>query len=298
MGGSCPECKAPVELGQQFCLECGAAIRPPRRRLSQSVRTVGGTRASQPGFPWIPFLAILAVVALGLALAFMGTGDEGGPSTGSTTDDDVGELSSTRDSEELPTLSTATTDACIPGAAADGSATTGSATTPGTIPTSSSPPPLQPGSGAGAVGADGSSTVPGTTIGGDTGSGASPVPCPTTPTPTVPTSTAPTTGTTTTDTNGSGSNETWPATKSGYTVVIASLGQATYTEDDAQVRAVEAQQHGLRSGVLDSNGFSSLTRDLWVVFSGIFDSEAEANAHLPEVRQAGYQGAYVRQIRP
>ena len=33
MGGSCPVCRAPVDLGQEFCLECGAPIRfTPRQR--------------------------------------------------------------------------------------------------------------------------------------------------------------------------------------------------------------------------------------------------------------------------
>ena len=33
MGGSCPVCRAPVDLGQEFCLECGSPIRfTPRQR--------------------------------------------------------------------------------------------------------------------------------------------------------------------------------------------------------------------------------------------------------------------------
>ncbi|MCW2926210.1 MAG: hypothetical protein JWM86_178, partial [Thermoleophilia bacterium] len=89
MGGSCPNCRAPVDLGQEFCLECGAPIRfSPRTRRPQ--RRPGGavtTTTSTPppgasGFPWIPFLVVLALIGGGLVLALVG-GDDGAKSKAS-----------------------------------------------------------------------------------------------------------------------------------------------------------------------------------------------------------------------
>jgi SPOR domain len=112
--------------------------------------------------------------------------------------------------------------------------------------------------------------------------------------PTTPTS--PTTNTTPSD--GGTSAEEWPSDKSGYTVVLASFSQKNYRKADAQIRATQAQSNGISSGVLDSNDFSSLTANLWVVFSGVHDSQSAAEAHERTVRAAGYQGAYVRQVKP
>jgi len=98
--------------------------------------------------------------------------------------------------------------------------------------------------------------------------------------------------------DGSVASQDWPQGKSGYTVVLASFSQSHYSERDAQTRATQAQSRGVSSGVIDSDDFSSLTSGLWVVFSGIYDTEAQATAHQAEVRGKGYQGAYTRQVKP
>jgi hypothetical protein len=138
--------------------------------------------------------------------------------------------------------------------------------------------------------------------------------------PTLSTSTTSTSGTTTTtDTSGGGSSggggsgsdsgstyqgsgegeaQTWPAGTSGYTIVIYSLSQKNYTKNDAQSRAAQAQSKGVSSGVIDSNNYSSLTANLWVVFSGIFETESDAEAEISSVQAKGYQGAYVRRVAP
>lgn len=77
MGGSCPSCRAPVDLGQEFCLECGAPIRfsARQRRTGAAASTTtsaaaGGTPA-QRGFPWLPFVIVLALLAAGVAVFAM-----------------------------------------------------------------------------------------------------------------------------------------------------------------------------------------------------------------------------------
>lgn len=83
MGGSCPSCRAPVDLGQEFCLECGAAIRFSSRQ--KRTNSGGGTRPAagaaatggRKGFPWLPFVILLVLLSAGTAL-FIVDGDDGG----------------------------------------------------------------------------------------------------------------------------------------------------------------------------------------------------------------------------
>jgi hypothetical protein len=87
----------------------------------------------------------------------------------------------------------------------------------------------------------------------------------------------------------------WPAGQSGWTVVLASL-----PESSGRPAAVRAAQRALdaglpEAGVLNSSEYSSLHPGYWVVFSGIYDSEDEAQAGLDTAR-ATYAQAYARQI--
>jgi hypothetical protein len=119
-----------------------------------------------------------------------------------------------------------------------------------------------------------------------------------TTTPTFGTSTtAPTTTAPTTTASGSGLT-TWPSGKSGYTVILESLPESR-GKSAAESRAREAQADGLpQVGVLNSGNYSSLNPGYWVVFSGIYDNQSQANAALPTAKSAGWSAAYVRQITP
>jgi hypothetical protein len=88
----------------------------------------------------------------------------------------------------------------------------------------------------------------------------------------------------------------WPARTSGFTVVLESIptsaGRAL-----ANRKARAAQKAGLDEvGVLNSSRYASLHPGYFVVFSGIFDSMADAQGTLETAQANGYQAAYARQI--
>lgn len=89
----------------------------------------------------------------------------------------------------------------------------------------------------------------------------------------------------------------WPAGRRGWTIVLLSLPQAN-GRDAAEAKAREARSGGLRRvGVLDSSRFASLHPGYYVVFTGVFGSEAEAASALQRAR-AIFPAAYQRQIVP
>lgn len=88
----------------------------------------------------------------------------------------------------------------------------------------------------------------------------------------------------------------WPATRSGYTLVLGSIpkpdGLATATAE-----ARKALASGLSNvGVLDSDRFSSLHPGYLVIFSGFYGSFSEANDALARAHSAGYRLAYPRRV--
>jgi len=90
----------------------------------------------------------------------------------------------------------------------------------------------------------------------------------------------------------------WPANRSGWTVVLDSLpsvdGRAPATAE-----ARQALHLGMKKiGVLDSARFSSLHPGYYVVFAGIYDSQAAAQSAIIDAHQKGYGGAYPRRITP
>jgi len=86
----------------------------------------------------------------------------------------------------------------------------------------------------------------------------------------------------------------WPEGRTAYTIVLNSSG----TRDDAERLAGELAGKGVPDvGVLDSNDFESLGPDSFVVFSGVFEDQAEAQQALAKIRdQAG--GGSTRRIVP
>jgi len=89
----------------------------------------------------------------------------------------------------------------------------------------------------------------------------------------------------------------WPAGEDGWTIALASLPQ-TGGQRAAIVRAREARKEGLSSvGVLDSSRYASLHPGYWMVFTGIYTSEAEATSALEPARKVARMAA-VRRIVP
>lgn len=127
------------------------------------------------------------------------------------------------------------------------------------------------------------------------------VPTDTVPTDTVPTDTVPTdtmpTDTMPTDT-GSATGD-WPAGLSAWAVIIASKDQAQFAESDARAIADEAAAAGvLQTGVLDSSAYPSLNPGYWAVYSGPYETQAEAEQAAANIRTQGYPEAYAREVTP
>lgn len=335
MGGSCPVCRAPVDLGQEFCLECGSPIRftPRQRRPQRRARAAAGAPAVAPkksGFPWIPFLVVLALVGAGIAFALVEGGKEA--TSGKDTNGTEPALPTITNSTPETTASTETTTLqdCDPNQALGGTEPAiiddSSPSDPGSDPSISDPstsgeeipslspdgstpddpsggfgedipsiePPEEPGSesdsdttvtvdqngnlcpsqdgSTGSTPPDGS-TDPGSTTPGTDTSGAT--------TPTTPT--------------GATASGDWPSGKEGWTVIVAGYP----TEERATQRSADVQEDGFEdSGVLLSTNFQSLCPGIHVVFSGVFDTEDQAEGRLNELAaKPDYAGMYVREIK-
>jgi hypothetical protein len=88
----------------------------------------------------------------------------------------------------------------------------------------------------------------------------------------------------------------WPANETGWTIVLVSYPK-TFGHPQALDTAAKAAKKGLlQVGVVDSSSYASLQPGYYVVFAGIFGSRAEADAAVGTARQAGFPGAYSREI--
>lgn len=125
-------------------------------------------------------------------------------------------------------------------------------------------------------------------------------PTQTAPEPTLQTSTS-TTGTTTTTRPKPRPKATvvaWPAGRAGWTIVLDSV-PATNGRAGALAEAKQASRLGLTQvGVLDSAQFSSLHPGYFVVFTGVYGTEAAAQSHIIDAHRRGYSEPYPRQIVP
>jgi hypothetical protein len=89
----------------------------------------------------------------------------------------------------------------------------------------------------------------------------------------------------------------WPAGQEGWTIALASLPQ-TGGRRAAVARARRVLRRGLRSvGIIDSSRYASLHPGYWVVYSGVYTTEAEATGALGAAR-AVVATASVRHIVP
>jgi hypothetical protein len=88
----------------------------------------------------------------------------------------------------------------------------------------------------------------------------------------------------------------WPTNGNGWTIVLVSYPK-TNGRPSALQTATKAAKANLRQvGILDSGRFASLQPGYFVVFSGIYGSKEDADAAVGTARQAGFAGAYSRQI--
>jgi hypothetical protein len=89
----------------------------------------------------------------------------------------------------------------------------------------------------------------------------------------------------------------WPTGEDGWTIALASLPQ-TGGRKPALARAHVAVARKLpQVGILDSSRYASLHPGYWIVFSGIYGSEAEATSALDAARRAS-RTATVRRVIP
>jgi len=124
------------------------------------------------------------------------------------------------------------------------------------------------------------------------------------PEPTTTTTTPPTTGTTGTTITSPPKPEpkatliAWPAGRAGWTIVLDSV-PSTNGRAGALGEAKQASRLGLSQvGVLDSAQFSSLHPGYFVVFTGVYGTEAAAQSHIIDAHRRGYREPYPRRIVP
>jgi hypothetical protein len=121
-----------------------------------------------------------------------------------------------------------------------------------------------------------------------------PAPAPTITTGPLPTApgAAPTGATTVAAPSNPNALAVWPAGESGYTDVLESV-PVTGGRAAAVVRARQAKRSGLKQvGVLTSSEYASLHPGYYVVFSGIYRTQADATAALSAAQAKGFRGAY------
>jgi len=91
------------------------------------------------------------------------------------------------------------------------------------------------------------------------------------------------------------SSADWPAGVDGWTIVLGSFPQ-TDGRKAADARARRARRRGLTQvGVLDSSRYASLHPGYWVVFAGVYGSEAEATSALESTKKVS-RTAVVRHV--
>jgi hypothetical protein len=93
-----------------------------------------------------------------------------------------------------------------------------------------------------------------------------------------------------------GALTSWPAGQNGFTVIVESVPRSS-GRSLAVARAREAYRAGLpQVGVLDSGEYSSLHPGYFVVFSGIYSSQSEADDARETASGKGFASAYTKAI--
>jgi hypothetical protein len=77
-----------------------------------------------------------------------------------------------------------------------------------------------------------------------------------------------------------------------HTVVLGSFNDRAF----ADARLAEVTRQGVKdAGILNNGQYDLRTR--WAVYSGLFQSEDEAEAHMEQLRQLGITESYVRPVK-
>jgi hypothetical protein len=90
--------------------------------------------------------------------------------------------------------------------------------------------------------------------------------------------------------------QTWPAGQTAWTIVLVSYPKTAGRPAAQQTATRAAQKHLPEVGILDSSRYPSLQPGYFVVFSGIYATQAEANTAVSTAHSAGFGAAYSRQI--
>jgi hypothetical protein len=115
-------------------------------------------------------------------------------------------------------------------------------------------------------------------------------------TSTLPTAPEPTTTTSVKAPGAKNGRFAWPRNENGWTIVLVSYPK-TNGRPSARQTADKAARSGLSQvGVLDSSLYASLQPGYYVVFTGVYPAKADADGAVATARQAGFGGAYSRQI--
>jgi len=88
----------------------------------------------------------------------------------------------------------------------------------------------------------------------------------------------------------------WPAAANGWTIVLVSYPKQGGRASALTTAAKAVKAHLRQVGILDSGDYSSLQPGYYVVFTGIFPSKDQADNAVSTAKQAGFGGAYSRQI--
>jgi len=88
----------------------------------------------------------------------------------------------------------------------------------------------------------------------------------------------------------------WPAGRSGWTVVLSSYPSRNGRATAIATAARAARAHLPQVGTLASGSYASLNPGYDVVFSGVYGSAADAQQALGRARQAGFSSAHTAQI--
>jgi hypothetical protein len=78
----------------------------------------------------------------------------------------------------------------------------------------------------------------------------------------------------------------WPVGTDAWTIVLESFPKGTgAARADAESLATAARGRGLpRVGILDSGRFASMHPGYWIVFTGVYDTQPDANGALAQAR--------------
>jgi hypothetical protein len=89
----------------------------------------------------------------------------------------------------------------------------------------------------------------------------------------------------------------WPARTDAWTIVLQSIPKPHGAARARAVAAAARQRRLPRVGILDSGRFASLHPGYWIVFTGVYETQPDANGALQQAR-AVVKTARVQRITP